>query len=72
MYCGYSKDLFHYDVVFYGEFKKKHLGVNLLSLQLCVHEEMLKILCEKGSKLVSRCWRLLLEDFRGIALSFDK
>ena len=34
-----------------GEFNKKHIGVTLFSLQLCVHEYMLIILCEKGTKL---------------------
>ena len=52
-----------------GELNKKHIGVNLFSLQLCVHE---KILSEKGAKLVPRCWGLLLENFRTIARSFDK
>ena len=45
------------------------IGVTLFSLQLCVHDYMLKILCEK---LVSRCWGLLLEVFRAIGTSFDK
>ena len=33
-----------------GEFNKKHIGVNLFSLQLA----MLKILWEKGTKLVAK------------------
>ena len=33
---------------------------------------MLKILCEKGTKFVSRCLGLLLENFRSILRSFDK
>ena len=33
---------------------------------------MLKDLCEKGTKFVSRCCGLLLKDFRAIARSFDK
>ena len=34
------------------EFNKKHIGVNLFSLQLCVHEYRLIILCEKYTKFV--------------------
>ena len=48
-----------------GELKKKHIGVSLFSLQLC--EKMLKIVCEKGTKHVSRYWGLLREDSRVIA-----
>ena len=33
---------------------------------------MLKILCEKGTKFVSRCRGLLLEDFGAIARRFDE
>ena len=33
---------------------------------------MMKILCEKDIKFVSRFWGLLLEDFGVIARSFDK
>ena len=55
----------------YDEFSRKHIGVNLFSLQLCLHELMLKIMCKKGTKFVSRCWELLLEDFRAIG-SFDQ
>ena len=56
-----------------GEFIKKHMGVNLFSLQLCVlREQMLKILCEKATKCVSRCWGHILEDFGSIVESFDK
>ena len=29
-----------------GEFNKKFMGVNLFSLQHCVHEQMLKNMCE--------------------------
>ena len=53
-------------------FNKKHIGVNLFSSQLCVHEQMLNLFCEKGRKFVSKYWGLLLEDFRAIARSFDK
>ena len=49
-----------------------HIGVNLFSLQFYVHEYRLTILCEKGTKIVSRCWGLLLEDSIAIARSFDK
>ena len=37
-----------------GDSNKKLIGVNLFSLQFCVPEYMLKILCEKGTKFVSR------------------
>ena len=47
------------------EFNKKYIGVNLFSLQLWLHEYRLTILCEKCTKFVSRCWRLLLEDSGG-------
>ena len=50
------------------EFNKKHIGVNLFSLQLCVHEKRMTILCEKGTKFVSRCSGLHTGDSR----SFDK
>ena len=46
------------------EFNKNHIEVNLFSLQLCVHEKGLTILCEKGTKFVSRCWKLITEDSR--------
>ena len=36
-----------------GEFNKKHIGVTLFSLQLCVRELILKM-CGKGTKYVSR------------------
>ena len=55
-----------------SEFNIKHIGVNLFSLQLCVHEIIVKILCKKCTIFLSRCWTLLLEDFRVIARSFDK
>ena len=55
-----------------GEFNKKPIGVNLFSLQFCLHEKMLKIMCEKCTKFVSRCWGLLLEDVRAIGRCFDK
>ena len=42
-----------------GEFNKKLIGVKL------------KTLCEKGTQFVSRCWGLLLEDFRAIGRTFD-
>ena len=42
------------------ELNKKHIGVNIFSLQLCVHEQILNVLCEKGTKLFSRCLGLLL------------
>ena len=29
------------------EFNKKHIGVNLFSLQLCIHEKRLTVLSEK-------------------------
>ena len=32
---------------------------------------MLNILCEEGTKFASRCWGLLLENFRAIGRSFD-
>ena len=64
------------------ELKPLHSGVNkeyisnLLNkyslFSLCVHELMLKSLCENGTKRVSKCWGLLLEDFSAIARSFDK
>ena len=44
------------------------IGVNLISLQLCVHE-MLKIVCENGKKCF-KMWGLLIDDSRAIA-SFD-
>ena len=34
-----------------GEINKKDIGVNLFSLQLCVHEQMLTVLCEKTQNL---------------------
>ena len=37
-----------------GEFNKKHIGVKLFSLQPCVHEKMLKMLRENGTKIDSR------------------
>ena len=55
-----------------GEFNKKHIGINILSLQLCVHEKMLTIACAKDTTFVSRCWGLLLEDSRVTVRSFDK
>ena len=54
------------------EINKRVIGVNLFSLQLCVHEYRLLILCEKGTTFVSRCWELLLEDSGAIARRFDK
>ena len=42
----------------------KYIGVNLFSLQLCVHVKGLTILCEKGTKFASRCWKLITEDYR--------
>ena len=33
------------------EFNKKHIGVNLFSLQLCLHEYMLTIFVIKASNL---------------------
>ena len=44
-----------------GEFNKKHTGINLFSLQFCLHEIFLNILHETSTKCVSRCWGLLLE-----------
>ena len=55
-----------------GEFNKRHIGINILSLQLCVHEKMLTIVCAKDTTFVSRCCGLLLEDSGVIARSFDK
>ena len=52
------------------EFIKKHKGVNLSSLQLCVHEYRLASLRERGTKVVSRCWGLFLEDSRAIVRRF--
>ena len=49
-----------------------HIGVNSFSLQLCVHVYMLTILKEKCTKFVTRCWGLLLEEFRAIASSFGE
>ena len=37
--------------IYDGGFKNKHIGVNLFSLQLCLHEYMLKILCKKEHNL---------------------
>ena len=54
------------------DFNKKHMGVNKLLLQLCVHEYKLTTLCEKGTQFVSRCWGLLLEISGAIGRSFDK
>ena len=54
------------------EFNIKHIVVNLFSLQLCVHEYRLTILCERSIKVVSRCWGLFLEDSRVIVRSLDK
>ena len=53
------------------EFNKKYICVNFFSLQLCLHEYMLTILCHKDIKCVSICWGLLLEDSGAIARSFD-
>ena len=44
------------------EFNKKHIGVNLFSSQLCLHEYMLTSFCDKGIKCVSICCGLLLEE----------
>ena len=52
-----------------GEFHQTLIRLNLFSLQLCVHDKVLKVLCEKGSKFVSMCWGLLLGDFRATARS---
>ena len=49
-----------------GDFKKNHIGVNIFLLQLCLYDEILKVLCEKCTKHVSKCWGLLLENFRVI------
>ena len=54
------------------EFNKKHIGVNLFSLQLCVHPYRLTILYEEDTNIVSICWGLLLEDSRATAASFHK
>ena len=54
------------------EFNPKDTEVNLFSLELCVHENRSTILHEKGTKFVSRCWGLLLENFRVTAETFDK
>ena len=53
------------------EFNKKHIGVNIFSLQLCVHEYRLIILRGKGTNFVSRCRGLLLENSGAIGISFD-
>ena len=55
-----------------GEFNKKHMGVTLFSVQFCVHEKMLNLLCDKGTKFVLRCWGLLLENFRAMGTTFEK
>ena len=54
------------------EFNKKHIRVNLFSLQLWLHEYRLTILYEKWTRFVSRCGGLLLEDSGVIARCFEK
>ena len=46
--------------------------VDLFSLQLEVQGYMLNVLCEKGTPLLQDVGRLLLEDPRVVARSFDK
>ena len=53
------------------EVNQKYIGVIIFSLQLCVHEYRLKILCENGTKCVSRYWGLLLENSGAIGRRFD-
>ena len=38
---------------------KKHRGVNIFSLQLCVHEQILNVLCENGTN----CFQDVLDYF---------
>ena len=54
------------------EFNKKHIGVNVFSLQLCVHAYRLTISYEYDTNVVSICWGLLLEDSTATAGSFHK
>ena len=62
----------YFEEVCDDELNKKHIAVTLFSLHICVREQRLKIVCEKGAQFVSRCSGLLLENFRVIARSFDK
>ena len=50
-----------------GEFNTKHTGVNLFSLQLCLHEKM-KI----AHNLFQDIAGLLFDSFRAIGRSFEK
>ena len=43
------------------EFNKKHIGVNLFSLQLCLHEYTFTILCDKGITCVQDVWDYFLK-----------
>ena len=63
----------HFAKVCDVEFKKKHIGSSYFHcnfIYMCTRVDV-EILCEKGTKYVSRCWGILLEDFRVIAGSFD-
>ena len=49
------------------EFNKKHIGVNLISLQFCVHEKGWQLFAKIGTKFV-----LFPGDSRAIARSLDE
>ena len=40
-----------------GEFNKNHIEVNLNSMLLCIHEYMLKIVCEQMHKI---CFKMIV------------
>ena len=44
-----------------GEFNEKHIGITLFPLHICVREQMMKIICEKGTQSVSICWGYFLK-----------
>ena len=70
MECGTTLHLY-YAQVCDREFSKEHIGVNLFSMQHCLHEYRLIILYEKGTKFVSRCLGTTSEDSFAIARNFD-
>ena len=55
-----------------GEFNKNTQGSTFFHSNFVYMKKMLNILHENSAKCVSRCWGLLVEDFRAIWRSFDK
>ena len=74
-HIGIRKQSCYFDKVCDREFNRKHIEVNLFSLQLFIHEKRLTVLSEKKkkhAKFVSRSWGSLIEVSRAIAVSIDR